>query len=103
MKDIIETPQGKDLLVYDSIVAKAGNVLSIQLAALEYAPDFGVDFKFFLQSDFKFQNESFKAYLVQRLTESQVNVSQVSETVDILFQQYTHSVGDIKTDGGLIL
>ncbi len=104
MKDIIEVNQGEDLDVIDSIVSKAGNVLAIQLGDLEYAPDFGVDLRFFLQSDFQFMNESFKAYLVQRLTESQVNVAQVIETVDFLFQKYTHYVGEIKrTPGGLIL
>lgn len=104
MKDIIEIKQGQDLIVFDSIVAKAGNVLSIQLGDLEYAPDFGVDFKFFLESDFKFQNESFKAYLVQRLAENQINVSQVIQTVDLLFQKYTYSVGESnQSTGGLII
>ncbi len=104
MKDIIEVNDSEDLKVIDSVVAKAGNVLSIQLGSLEYAPDFGVDLRFFLQSDFQFMNESFKAYLVQRLTESQVNVAQVVDTVDSLFQKYTHYVGEIKTSsGGFIL
>jgi hypothetical protein len=104
MKDIIEIKSGEDLKVFDSIVAKAGNVLSVQLGSLEYAPEFGVDFKFFLESEFKFQNESFKAYLVQRLAENQINVSEVIQTVDLLFQKYTYSVGDSsQTNGGLIL
>jgi len=104
MKDIIEVKMGEDLKVFDSVVAKAGNVLSIQLGDLEYAPGFGVDFKFFLESEFKFQNDSFKAYLVQRLAESQINVSEVLQTVDQLFQKYTYSVGDSReSNGGLIL
>lgn len=104
MKDIIEVNDGQDLNVLDSIVAKAGNVLSIQLGSLEYAQEFGVDYKFFLQSDFQFQNDSFRAYLVQRLTEHQVNVAEVTQVVDSLSQQYTHFVGDVKqSSGGLIL
>lgn len=103
MKDIIEVNDGEDLNVMDQIVAKAGNVLSIQLGDLEYAQSFGVDMRYFLETEFQIQNESFKAYLVQRLTESQVNVSQVIETVDTLFTKYTHFVGDAQNPGGLIL
>jgi hypothetical protein len=104
MLDIVEVSFTQDLLVMDSIVPKAANVVSVQLNSLEYAPDFGVDLKFFLQSEFQFQNESFKSYLVQRLAESQVNVSQVIAMVDTLFEKYTHYVGEIKgNSGGLIL
>lgn len=104
MLDIIEANDGEDLTVLNSIVSKAGNVLSIQLGNLEYAPEFGVDLRYFLESEFQFQNESFKAYMVQRLTESQVNVSQVTELIDSLFTKYTYSVGDLSiSNGGLIL
>lgn len=104
MKDIIESEPGVDCNVMDSIVAKAGNVLSIQLGDLEYSPDFGVDLRFFLTSDFQFENNSFKSYLVQRLTENQVNVADVLDTVESLFQKYTHYVGDnAQSSEGLIL
>jgi hypothetical protein len=104
VKDIIEIKMGEDLKVFDSIVSKAGNVLSVQLGALEYAPDFGVDLRFFLESDFKFQNESFKSYLVQRLTEHQINVAQIRETVGAFFHKYTYFVGDNDaSSGGMIL
>lgn len=104
MKDIIECNNGADLLVLDSVVAKAGNVLAIQLGSLEYAKDFGVDLTFFLTSEFQFQNDSFKAYLVQRLTESQVNVAEVIDTLDKLFETYAFTVGEPDpSSGGLIL
>ncbi len=104
MIDIVELNDGEDLTLADSIVSKAGNVLAVQLGDLEYASDFGVDLRFFLSSDFQFQNASFKAYLVQRLTESQVNVAQVLGTVNQLFETYTYFVGDIKTsNGGMIV
>ena len=104
MKDIIEAQNGKDLNVIDSIVAKAGNVLSVQLGNLEYSQEFGVDLRFFLESEFQFQNESFKAYLVQRLTESQVNVSQVIYLVSTFFEKYTFMVGEAApTNEGFIL
>ncbi len=104
MKDIVELNQGEDMKLYDSIVAKAGNVLSIQLGDLEYSPDFGVDLKFFLDENFQFQNESFTSYLVQRLTESQVNVAKVIDVIKTLTREYTYHVGDIKqSNGGLIV
>lgn len=104
MIDIVKIEDGLDIGVQDSIVPKAANVLSIQLGALEYAQDFGIDKSFFLQSDFQFQNDSFKSYMLQRLTESQVNVSQVVDVLETLFQQLTFYVGDAKkTNGGLIL
>jgi hypothetical protein len=94
-----------DLNTYDAENAKAANVLSIQQGSLEYAPDFGVDIKFFLDPNFQFQNSSFKAYLIQRLAEHHVNVNQVLETVDRLFLKYTFIVGNEKADatgGGFI-
>lgn len=103
MKDIISITNGLDLGIGDSIVPKAGNVLSIQLGSLSYAPEFGVDLAFFLQPDFLFQNESFQSYLIQRLTESQVNVSSVIGVVETFVQRLTFYVGDAnKSTGGLI-
>lgn len=104
MMDIIDVIDGEDLGVFDTAVGKAGNVLSVQIGDLEYSSDFGVDLRYFLESQLEFQNESFKAYCVQRLAEHQVNVSQVIETIETLFTQYTYSVGDIRQpSGGLIL
>ncbi len=104
MLDIIEVADGKDLGVADSIVPKAANLLSVQLGALEYAPNFGVDLRYFLENPVRFQNESFKAYLIQRLTENQISVSEVLETLEALFEKYTFFVGDANQDtGGLII
>lgn len=105
MLDIVEIKDGHDLVIADSVTPKAGNVLSIQIGDLAYAPAFGLDFKFFLDSDLQFQNESFKAYIVQRLIESQVNVSQVISIVNTLSQTFTFETGNIsdKNSEGLIL
>lgn len=105
MMDIMECNNGEDLIVMDSVVAKAGNVIAVQLGDLEYSQDFGVDKRFFLESDLQFENESFKAYLVQRLTEHQVNVSGVVETIETLFTQFSFQVsGETDTTtGGLIV
>lgn len=104
MRDIIEVNDGEDLLIIDSIVAKAANVLSIQIGDLEYADPFGVDLKYFLQKDLQFQNTTLKAHMVQKLIENQVNVAQVLELIETLYMKYTFYVGEVKTQNeGLIL
>jgi hypothetical protein len=103
MMDIVEVAEGKDLNMLDSIVPKAANVVGTQLGSLAYAPTFGVDLKYFLSSDLQFQNESFKAYLIQRLTEEQVNVTDAIDYVNTFSEQITFYVGDNnKNVGGLI-
>lgn len=99
MRDIVELPEdGNDLGLADSIAPKAGNICAVQLGTLEYALDFGVDLKYFLESDLQFQNASFKAYLVQRLTEQNVNVSSVVEVLETLLQRLTFNVGDVSAN-----
>ncbi len=103
MFDIAEITNGSDMVMRDTAVFKAANVCSIQLGALEYAPDFGVDLKFFVQSDLQFQNESFKSYLVERLIQSQVNVNDVTEVVEKLNSNFLFNVGDNNISaGGLV-
>lgn len=102
MLDIINIEDGLDLQVGNTAVPKAANVLSIQLGDLEYAPTFGVDLRYFLEAGLQFQNASFKAYLVDRLTQSQVQVSQVLEILETLYSQYTFFVGDNRNLEGLI-
>jgi hypothetical protein len=97
MFDIVAIEDEKDLRVEEANAPKAGNVLMIQLGDLEYAPTFGVDMKFFLESEFQFQNESFMAYLLQRLTEHQVNVAGVAATVESLFNKNIFTVGNLGT------
>jgi hypothetical protein len=102
MKDI--TSVGEDLVVIDAATPKAANVLQIRQGSLEYAPDFGIDLDFFLDEEFRFQNESFKAYLIQRLAEHYVNVSELVDENSIFERAYTFYVGDAETDasGGFI-
>jgi len=105
MQDIVEIADGKDLGLADSPVGKAGNLLSVQIGSLEYAPEFGVDFKFFLQSQFQIQNESFKAYLVERLAFNQINVSEIFEQIESLSEKLIFFVGDAANknlNGGMI-
>lgn len=103
MLDIIKIENGSDLQLQDSIVPKAANVLSVQLGDLEYAIDFGVDLRYFLESPIQFQDASFKGYLVERLTQSQVVVSDVLTTVETFLTRYKFMVGDAnKNSKGLI-
>ncbi len=103
MKDITEfNDTTEDLSIVDTIVPKAANVLQIQLGDLEYAPTFGVDLDFFLDPDLTFQNESFKAYLIQRLAESHVNVNQVIQAVTTFVETLTFKVAQSEASGGLI-
>jgi hypothetical protein len=94
MMDIVEIPtDGRDLKLVDSDIMKAGNVVTVQLGSLEYAPDFGSDLRYFLETNFEIQSESFKAYLIERLTQSQVNVTQVISVIDTLFEKHTFLIG----------
>ena len=69
---------GLDMGQYDTTVARATNILSVQVGSLEYAPDLGIDLAFFLGSQFKFQDESFKAYLIEVLAYRGMRVVRIS-------------------------
>lgn len=97
MLDIVQVEDELDLGFGDTATIKAANVLSVQLGSLEYAQDFGIDQRFFLSSDFQFQNESFKAYMIERLTQHQINVATVTETLEALFSRYVFAVSGAET------
>lgn len=104
MLDIVEIPEdGRDMGIANSIVPKAGNVLSVQLGSLTYAPRFGVDLKYFLETPIRFQAESFKAYCVERLTQSQINVASVLTEIEALFQKNIFLVSENEETEGLII
>jgi hypothetical protein len=101
MNDITSITDG-DLNVIPAQTMKAANVLQVQIGDLEYSQQFGIDLKFFLDPDFQFQNESFKAYLIQRLAEHHVNVTQVLESLEKFFISLTFEVGSSESSGGFI-
>lgn len=97
IQDIVEVKDGSDLVLARSDIGRAANVLSVQIGELEYALSFGVDLKYFLVSEYEFQNQSFQAYLINRLVESQVNVVQCIEVVRAFMNTYTFRIGDPNT------
>ena len=94
--------EGLDLGKYNTSVARAKNILSVQIGALEYAKDLGIDLKFFLSEEFKFQDDSFKAYLIETLAYRGVNVAELTENVESLFSEYIFNLAAEETTSGLI-
>lgn len=100
MIDIVVSETG--IATFDTQTQKAKNILSIQLGSLEYAAEFGVDLKYFLSDSFRVQNESFKSYLVQRLSAFGVNVASLIDLVDDLSHSYNFGLTPVETSTGLI-
>lgn len=94
--------EGKDLQLGPADLYRAANVLSIQIGSLEYEPDFGVDVKYFLESEFEIQTVSFQSYLVQRLLEHQIPVLTVVKVVEQFVQRLTFNIGDSSSGTELI-
>lgn len=102
MIDIVSSNDGEDMGIYNTQVPKAGNILSVQLASLEYAGSIGIDLSYFLSEDFIFQNASFKSYLIQVLAENGINVTSVLDTVENLYSQYVIQVSPEETSSSLV-
>ncbi len=102
MIDIVSAHDGLDLGVFDTQAPRAGNILSVQAGALEYAQDLGIDLRFFLSESFKFQNESFKSYLIEILANRGINVSSLIDTVENLFRTYTFNIAPDDSSTGLV-
>jgi len=103
MIDFVSVVEG-DIRVLNTDVGRAANLLRVQLGSLEYAPDWGVDLDYFLSESFDFQNESFRAYLVQRLAENGIGLSSgVQEQIQNLFEVMVFNIDDSKSEStGLI-
>jgi hypothetical protein len=99
MIDIVSATEGLDLGTFDTQTCKAANVLSVQLGDLEYAATLGIDLKYFLSEDFRFQNDSFKAYLVEVLANNRINVSSVIDTLQSLFAVYAFNLSAEEKSG----
>lgn len=101
MIDIIET-DSTGMQVYDTQTERAANILSVQIGQLEYAQDMGIDLRYFLTEDVQFQNESFKAYLVQVLASWGINVASLIETLEAVSSQYTINLSREENSTGLV-
>lgn len=102
MIDITSANEGVDLGLFDTQTCKAQNILSVQLGSLEYAQDLGIDLKFFLSEDFRFENASFKSYLIETLANRGISVAELIDSVETLFHQYTFNLSPDETSTGLI-
>lgn len=102
LRDIVSWETGKDLGIQQTEAPRAGNILATQLASLEYATDFGIDLRYFLETEFQIQNISFQAYCVQRLLELRVNVVNVIDQVNNLFTTSTFLIGSSENSGSMM-
>lgn len=102
MIDIVSSESGQDLGLNDTLTTKAANILSVQIASLEYAQDMGIDLAYFLSDEFEFQNESFRAYLIQVLASWGINVSTMTESINALFTTLNISVSAKQNSTALI-
>ena len=100
MIDIVSL--GDDMGIYSTQNYKAKNILSVQLGDLEYAPLLGIDLRYFLSEDFKFQNDSFKAYLIEVLANSGINVASVEEQIETLFTRFNFNLTPEETSSGMV-
>lgn len=91
-----------DLVIQDTQTVRAANIFSVQIGDLTYQLDFGVDMKYFFNESFKFQNDSFKSYLVQRLANYSINVGNVVEVIDNLSSDFDFYLNPSSSDGALI-
>lgn len=101
MIDIISADEN-GMGTYDTQTQKAANLFSVQLGALEYAPDFGIDLRYFLSDEFEFQTESFQSYLVQTAANNGINVASLMETDHDLFKEFIFNLVPPETSGSLI-
>lgn len=102
MIDIVSLNDGEDMGMLDTQTPRAANILSVQVESLEYAPTVGIDLRYFLAEEFKFQNESFKAYTVQVLANFGINVATVEDTIDNLFHTYGYNLVPAETNESMI-
>lgn len=94
--------ENTDLILLDTQAPKAKNILSVQLGSLEYEPDLGIDLEYFLKDDLRFQNESFKAYMIQVLANEGVRVSELKDTLYSLYAEYLFNIAPEENDTALI-
>lgn len=101
MIDIVSSDEN-GMETYNTQTERAANILSVQLGALEYEKTIGIDLRYFLSDELRFQNESFKAYIVQVLATKGINVANLVETIEDLASRFTINLTPDETSGGMI-
>lgn len=101
MIDVVVNASG-ELDTYDSQTNRAANILNCQLGSLEYAQSLGIDLNYFLDPEFKFQDASFRSYLVQVLAANGINVATIIATVENLYQDLKINLSPEEKSSGLI-
>lgn len=99
MLDLINMVDGEDLHIDHNLAMKAGNIIGTQIGSLDFRLDFGADLKYFLQEDLKFQTDSFKSYLVGRLSEYRIQVNDTVSIVEKFANKFVLSVGETEIKG----
>jgi hypothetical protein len=102
MIDIVDF-NSSGMQTYDTQTEQAANILSVQLGALEYAPDLGIDLRYFLSEKIQFQDESFKAYLIQALAQRGINVASLIVLKQDLFDQYNINISPQENSTGMVV
>ena len=91
-----------DLVMLDTVTPRAANILQTQIGALEYASELGIDLVYFLSPDFRFQNDSFKSYLIQTLANYGINVESVGDVLGELSRKYTFNLTASENSDSLV-
>jgi len=104
MIDIVApSEEGLDQGVVFTDTTRAANLLSVQLNSLNFAPELGIDFDYFLREDLEIQNESFRGYLVEVLSERGISVISIITEVESLYQKFTMNIKDQETSSDLLV
>jgi hypothetical protein len=91
-----------DLNMVDTQAPKAGNILSVQVGALEYAQDLGIDLAYFMDEKFRYQNESFISYIIEVLANRGVNVAEITQVINNLSRDLIINVSPDETSTALV-
>jgi hypothetical protein len=74
--------KSQDLTFRDDQLRKGENILKVQLGSLYYAADFGIDLSFFITSAIQFQNETLRAYIIERLAANLLIASEFDTVIE---------------------
>lgn len=100
MIDMVVSSGGIEFI--DTQVERAANILSVQLGALEYWPEGGIDLRYFLSEPIEFQDASFQSYLIQVLASWGINVASLATNLEALFSNYIINLSARENTTGMV-